>query len=812
METLFEKLKAKALIAAVGAVIVAGILTLHVNWDKGDRTEITIWFPTPSYIEQYRPVLEAFERDNPGYRVIYGNAAVRDLTGDPTRFLLGTAGGVPPDVIYYDRFAITEWAARGAFLPLDSFIKRDSDNAEGIHREDYLSAAWDETIYGGHCYGIPVNIDNRALYCNKALLRRAGLVWQSDEEEVKSGRAKAGEARPPRNWQELKDYALKLTRKGEDGGISTLGFAPNYGNAWLYMYGWMNGARFMSEDGRTVMLDSPEVVEALEYMVDIYDSLGGVQGVYAFQQSLQGGPLDPFINSQVAMKIDGNWFIETIAAYKPDMDVLVAPAPMPQDRVDAGAPPVSWSGGFAFSIPKTVRDPEASWKLIRAMVSRESELMSHSRRAQQAHSMGRIYIPRYSPNAKISAELYDTYLADANDVPETLKVAYRQFLDLLPFSRFRPVTPVGQRLWQEHVNAMEAALFHKHEPKEALSIGAEIVQRDLNSVMNPPRGFEVPWKTVIGAYIVGVIIAGIIIWFTGSTRRVKGIFRRELREGTVCASPWILGFIAFGGGPMIFSLIISFCSYDVLNPAVVTGFQNFKTMFCNDATFYKALKNTLFMLVGLPISLGVGLGLAMLLHHELKGISVYRTMFYLPAVMPMVASAVLWIWMFEPNRGLLNTALGLIGIAGPNWLQDENWAKPALILMGLWGAGGGLVIWLGGLKSIPESLYEAASIDGAGPGRRFLSITLPMLSPYIFFNMVMGMIGTFQIFGQAYIMTSGGPVNSTLFYAYKLFNEAFRYLRMGYASALAWILFVIVMILTLIKMHYSKHWVHYQGE
>jgi ABC-type sugar transport system permease subunit/maltose-binding protein MalE len=651
---------------------------------------------------------------------------------------------------------------------------------------------------------------NRLL--NKALLRRAGLVWQPEEEAVRSGRAKAGEARPPQNWKELKEYALKLTRKDPQGNIKTLGFAPNYGNVSLYFYAWMNGAEYMSQDRKTVMLNSPEIVEALEYVVDIYDALGGVQGVLAFQQSLQQGPLDPFLNGQVAMKIDGNWFLDAICAFKPEMDVLVAPAPLPQRRIDAGADPVSWSGGYAFAIPRTARNPEASWALIRTMVSKKAEIMSHERRAQQAHSQGRVYVARYSPNKKTSEEIFRKYITGANDIPDAIKTAYRQFLDLLPYSKFRPVTPVGQRLWQEQVNAMEAALFHKCSPAEALTAGTQIVQRDLDDVLTQPAGTSIQWPIVITLYIAAIAIGYAFIWRHGSRNKAKGIFRQELREGTLCASPWIMGFVIFGGGPMIFSLIISFCSYDVLHPAVFTGFENYRIMFCSDAAFYKALKNTLYMLIGLPISLSLGLGIALLLNHELKGISAYRTAFYLPAVMPMIASSLLWIWMFDPNRGLLNMALGLLGIAGPSWLQDELWAKPALIIMGLWGVGGGMVIWLGGLKSIPESLYEAAAIDGAGPIRQFFSITLPMLSPYIFFNMIMGMIGTFQIFEQAYVMTSGGPVDSTLFYAYKLFNEAFRYLRMGYASAMAWILLVIILTLTLINMRYSKRWVHYQGD
>jgi ABC-type sugar transport system permease subunit/ABC-type glycerol-3-phosphate transport system substrate-binding protein len=811
MKAIFTWLRSNALACGIGSLFLAGILTLHVDWGSDPRQEISIWFASPAQIEDYRPVVERFERENPAYRVISGTAAVRNLTGDPTRFLLGTAGGVPPDVIFYDRFAIAEWAARGTFLSLDAFIGRDADSPDGIHREEYFTAAWDETLCKGQCYGIPHSIDNRALYCNKSLLRRAGYIWKADEPQVKAGRATAGDVRPPQNWAELKAYALALTRKRPEGGIKTLGFAPNFGNASLYLYGWMNGGSFMSEDGLTCTMDSPEVVEALRYMVDVYDDLGGVQEVYAFQQSLQTGPLDPFLNDQVAMKIDGNWFFDAIGAYRPDMEFLVSPAPIPQHRIDQGAEPVSWSGGYAFSVPKTARNPEAAWLLIRALVSRSSEMMLHARRAQQAHGMGRIYIPRYSPNKITSRALYEKYVANARGIPADVQTAYDRILGLLPQSRFRPVTPVGQRLWEEHVNAMETAVFHKLTPEEALQKGTAIVQRDLNDVLHPPQGVEIPWHLVIALYVVAIAIAGSVIWKVGG-RHVKGVFRRELWEGTLCASPWIVGFIIFGGGPILFSLIISFCAYDVFTPAVVTGLDNYREMFCNDVLFRKALANTVFMVLGLPLSLGVGLGLALLLHRELRGMSVYRTIFYMPAVMPVVASSVLWIWMFEPNRGLLNTALGLFGIMGPKWLLDEMWAKPALIIMGLWSAGGGLVIWLGGLKSIPESLYEAAAIDGAGPIRRFFSVTLPMLSPYIFFNMIMGFIATFQIFDQAYVMTDGGPVNSTLFYAYKIFNEAFRFFRMGYASALAWVLFVLVLVLTLLQLRYSKRWVHYQGD
>jgi multiple sugar transport system permease protein len=280
----------------------------------------------------------------------------------------------------------------------------------------------------------------------------------------------------------------------------------------------------------------------------------------------------------------------------------------------------------------------------------------------------------------------------------------------------------------------------------------------------------------------------------------------------VFASPWFLGFLIFGGGPIIFSLIMSFCEYDVLAPPKFVGLKNYLTMFLDDPLFYKSLWNTIFMAIGIPLGMTVSLSIAILLNYEIKGMAVYRTFFYLPAIMPAVAASILWIWIFNPHEGILNNLLANMGISGPGWLQNQYWSKPSLILMGLWGAGGGMIVWLAGLKGIPAHLYEAAKIDGAGRFRMFVNITLPMLSPYILFNLIMGLIGTFQVFTQAYIMTQGGPVDSTLFYAYLLFNNAFRYMKMGYASALAWILFGIVLSLTLLQLWVSKRWVHYESE
>jgi multiple sugar transport system permease protein len=283
-------------------------------------------------------------------------------------------------------------------------------------------------------------------------------------------------------------------------------------------------------------------------------------------------------------------------------------------------------------------------------------------------------------------------------------------------------------------------------------------------------------------------------------------------------SPWVIGMAVFLGGPILFSILISFTRYDVLNDARYVGAANY-TELLHDAMFYKSVVNTLFMLMRIPLMMAVSLAIALLLNNAVRGIGLYRTAFYMPAIVPMVAGSLLWVWLFNPTFGPINQVLGRIfelpmlarfHLTPPLWLQDPTWSKPALIVMSLWTAGAGMIIWLAGLQSIPPQLYEAASIDGAGPWRRFTHITIPMLSPYILFNAIIGVIATMQMFGEAYIMTAGGPADSTMFYAYYLFRQAFSYFRMGYASALAWMLFVFVLALTVLQLWASRKWVHYE--
>lgn len=292
--------------------------------------------------------------------------------------------------------------------------------------------------------------------------------------------------------------------------------------------------------------------------------------------------------------------------------------------------------------------------------------------------------------------------------------------------------------------------------------------------------------------------------------------RRNLRNGLLFAAPYIIGFALFTLYPVLASLYYSFCQYNVIHSPVWIGLDNFRTLFTDDSVFWKSLYNTLyFTAFSVPLGLAFSIGLAMLLNQKVRAMSVYRTVFFLPTIVPIVASAVLWLWVLNPESGLINSMLRqFFGIDGPGWIADERWSKPSLILMSLWGVGGAMVIFLAGLAEVPQSLYEVADIDGAGRWAKFRHVTLPMLTPTILFNLVMGLIGAFQYFTQVYVMTGGkgGPVDSTMFYALYLYRNSFYYLRMGYASAMAWLLFVVILAATVAVLASSKRWVHYHGE
>jgi multiple sugar transport system permease protein len=592
------------------------------------------------------------------------------------------------------------------------------------------------------------------------------------------------------------------------------------------MYAFQNGAEFMSKDGRTCTLYSPESAEALQFVVDGYEALGGYERAKAFETGFQGNENDPFMTGKVAMKIDGDWILSGLARYAPNLDFSSAPPPVPDDRYfrrgrfqDVPDPRVTWVGGFCYGIPKGAKSVDGAWRFIKFATSTEGRLIENAAQQEWERLRGRTFMPRQVGNREANEAILARFRpGDAN-----FAEALRQHTDMMPFGRIRPVTFAGQRLWDEHVRALENACYKRMSPRDALMAGQVVVQRELDEFYAARTFPEIDSRLPIFLTVaILTLLIGLAVWFY-RRQQLGRLAKNEARWAYLFIAPWVIGFLVFTLGPMVASLFYSFTKYDVLNPARFVGFKNYADLFTYDqANIVKAFSNVLYLaLIGVPLNLMTGLAIALLLNAAVSGLKVYRTIFYIPSIFPLVASAVLWIWILaaDPNKGLINagwqsTFSSWFGVSAPGWLNSEAWSKNALILMGLWGAGSGMILWLAGLKGVSKTLYEASSIDGADPNRQFWSITLPQLSSIIFFNMVMGFIGAIQEFDRVFIMKPGdgavGPGDSLLVPVYHLFVNGFTYFKMGYASALAWVIFAIILLLTVTQLRLSKRWVHYE--
>lgn len=283
--------------------------------------------------------------------------------------------------------------------------------------------------------------------------------------------------------------------------------------------------------------------------------------------------------------------------------------------------------------------------------------------------------------------------------------------------------------------------------------------------------------------------------------------------GWAFISPWLIGFLVFTAFPFLASLFLSFTNWGIVGSWHWVGTQNYQNMVNGtDFKFFAAVRTTLYYaVVTIPGSQIIALLLALLLNKKAPGIAFFRTLFYIPAIASGVGTAYLWALIFSNQGGLLNSALGIVGIQGPNWLYSLTWSLPALMIMALWNVGTSMLIYLAALQGVPQSLYDAAAVDGATWWGKFWAVTIPMITPGVFFNMILGVIGTFQVFTAAYIITGGGPGDATLFYALYLFQVAFQNLQMGYASALAWVLFLVILLVTIIQLAVARLWVYYEG-
>lgn len=293
----------------------------------------------------------------------------------------------------------------------------------------------------------------------------------------------------------------------------------------------------------------------------------------------------------------------------------------------------------------------------------------------------------------------------------------------------------------------------------------------------------------------------------------NSLARREAIEGWIAISPWLIGFLLFTAGPFLVSVALSMSDWRITVAPQFVGLKNYIRIFTDDPNFWQSIKVTFtYVALALPLGLFGGLGLSLLLNQKVPGARTFSTIFYLPAVLSGVSVALMWMWLLNPDYGVVNTLLSLVGIQGPNWFWDPDWALASVVLMSLWRVGGSAIIYLAGLQNINPQLYEAAEIDGAGRLAKLRAITLPMLTPTIFFQLVMELIDAFQVFTAIYVITDGGPMRSTLFYLFYMFRTAFEDFEMGYASALAWIMGLIILSFTALVFKSSPLWVFYESD
>ena len=730
-----------------------------------DPEEITFWFYASGSLGlKFQTIVEDFNQKQERWHV----TPMMVPWNSNQKYLCAIASGMPPDVMMIDLPAAPGYIVRGALEDISSFVER-----EGWSDKEFFTSLWNSGRYKKRAYVVPLNSDIRCLIYNRQLFREAGL----DPD------------RPPVTWDELHDYAKRLTLRDTQGHVIQLGFAASASldPIQLLVAGWQKGGDLASTDLTRMTLNTPPYIEAMRFCQKMID----IQGTGDYLRFLTSGgsaleTQDGYFTGNIAMRLITGFYLSLQREFAPTMDARLAAFPMPEKD----AVPVSWISGFGLGLLQGCRHPEGAWELIKHLVSEESQF-------RIATEMGLLPVLR---SVAYRPEIYN----DPN----------RKFLiDMTDNCRVYPQVPVIMEAFGNLTKAVEAVAYGKKSPEQALAGANRATQESLDAYLFRERLPLFPWPWVIWS---GVLIgAGITVFLGRATVRVcqRGrMSRNALLTGYGFAAPWLAGMIIFTAGPMLVSFLYGFCDYQVLKPARWAGLANYYRMFFEDPLFWKSLWNTTYYTtLTVPLGTILSLGLALLLNQPLHGMRVFRTIFYLPTLITGVAVSMLWMWILQPQNGLLNQTLEYVGIRGPLWLGDEYWSKPSIVLMSLWGVGGGMLIFLAGLQGIPRELYEAAEIDGAGSWQKLLHITLPMLSPALFFIVVTGIIGSLQVFTQVFVVSSGlgGPLDSTLFYVFYLYRKGFEDFEMGYASALAWVLFLMIYTLTVIQLRLSKRWVHY---
>ena len=787
---------------------VAVLSALGVSAQAADPVELrfTVWDGDQA-LNALRSAVGEFEQKYPNIKVRLEPVSYGDYFN---KLLVQIAGDVAPDVAMLDPNNFQRFARRGALLPLNQFY----GDVPGFSIDDYYQPIVRASSYQGNLYVLPRDIAPIGIvYYNKKLFDEAGIPypdgsWTWDFK-----------MRPELKEKDFLWVISKLTKFNAKGKAYQWGISAAWPGAMVDAFVYSLGARYGDdlERPRKLGYTDPRTVQAYQFVSDLMLKDQYMPSPSELTSGLGSNSLQVFMQGKVAMHVSGIWDTpvvrETVAPGKPaffEWDICKMPA-----YKDG----TLWipTGGSGYSVLSSTKYPKEAWLLTQWMAGEHGMLaMAKAGIAQPAirkFALQEPWIP--GPNTPKDQQYPHNRIITDQLVPNVVFTPTADFWSEISGLANSPLDTI----WSG--TALPAAAL-----KEAQDRASTRLTNILNDRERPPYNWSL-------SLVFGGILLAAVLWFVyGPERKVKYTTRekRESRIAYLFILPWILGMLIFTLGPMVFSLLLSLADWDVITPAKWRGLENFHEAFTVDPRFYKVLSvTTIYTVVAVPLGVLGSMLLALLLNAKVRGIAIYRTCFYLPSLASAVAASLIWKRIFQQDGGLLNLIIygpngdgNFLGLAtflshyAPahqqmNWLGLESSALPSIILMSVWGVGGGMIILLAGLQGIPNFYYEAALLDGAGVWHRFKSVTLPLLTPSLFFSMITGMIGAFQVFAQSFVMTAGGPNDSTRFYMLHLYEAGFKDLRMGYASALAWILFAVILFFTALQWRLQKY-VYYESE
>lgn len=698
--------------------------------------------------ETLEEIAREFEAAHPGVRVEILSSAGGAGSRDKLKFTL--AGNLQLDVAWLDVTEFPTFLADGALVDLQPFF--DADPA--WREEDYFA----EVLAGmrgpgGHLYGLPSTFNPLVMYVNRSLLAGAGLPMPADDW----------------TWEDFERLSRALTVDADrDGRPERYGASITQ---WLQAFApwiWQNGGRFLNERGE-VALDEPEAVGAIAFLQRLLheDRIASDDATFANQMSV-----GLFQSGRVAFHGPAGYW-ETYR-FREIRDFEWDYHPLPRGR--AGAATVVAMRFYC--VPRTARHPQLAYELIRALAGPKMQT------ALAGVGNG---VP-----GLISAARSATFLQPDNGRHEEV------FFDVLPSARYLPIEVDWSEI-QAQVGAIydEALLLNRIPAAEASRRASHMANATLARRRATAERPRLP-PALLGAAFVAAPLALALAWIATRRSRRGRLAAREERAAWTFLAPWAIGGALLLAGPVLLLAALAFAEWSpvqALSEARWMGGGQFARL-ADDSTFRASLRVTAwYAALAVPLQVAAALGLALLVAKPGRGVGVGRTLLYLPTILSPVVLGTVWRWILD---------------GGP-WLREPGWIVPSFVLMSLWTVGAQMLVFVAGLQNVDPALHEAARLDGAGRGRRFLHVTLPALSPVLLFNLVIGLIGAFQLFAQPFVMTQGGPGNESRFLVLYLYDQAFRYLRMGYASAIAWVLFLIVFVLTCLLLRSSRRWVHYAG-